>query len=56
VLYATKVGNTISNLTRGYSGTSALTWPAGTAISRRFTSYDHDTFIDRITNVDGGTL
>ena len=58
VLYATKVGTTISNLTRGWSGTSALTWPTGTAISRRFTSYDHDTFKDNIENgtYDGGTL
>lgn len=56
VLYAAKVGTTISSLTRGYSGTSAQTWPGGTPISRRFTSYDHDTFIDRITNIDGGSL
>lgn len=56
VLYTVKVGNTISSLTRAYSGTSAQTWPVGTAISRRFTSYDHSAFIDRITNIDGGTL
>ena len=58
VLYATKVGNTISDLTRAFSGTSAQTWPIGTAISRRFTSYDHDTFIDNINTgaFDGGEL
>ena len=58
VLYATKVGTTISNLTRGWSGTSALTWPTGTAISRRFTSYDHDAFRQNLEtkDIDGGTL
>ena len=58
VLYATKVGTTISNVTRGYSGTVAQAWVAGTAISRRFTSYDHDTFIDNINTgaFDGGEV
>ena len=58
VLYATKVGTTISDVTRGYSGTVAQAWVAGTAISRRFTSYDHDTFIDNINTgaFDGGEI
>ena len=58
VLYATKVGTTISNVTRGYSGTTAQSWIAGTAISRRFTSYDHDTFISNINTgaFDGGEV
>ena len=58
VLYATKVGTTISGLTRAYSGTSAQTWPIGTAVSRRYTSYDHDAFRQNFENkdIDGGTL
>lgn len=58
VLYATKVGTTISGVTRGYSGTVAQAWIAGTAISRRFTSYDHDTFINNINTgaFDGGAI
>ncbi len=58
VLYATKVGTTISDVTRGYSGTVAQAWVAGTAISRRFTSYDHDAFINNIDTgaFDGGEI
>ncbi len=58
VLYATKVGTTISDLTRGFSGTTAQTWPIGTAVSRRYTSYDHDAFRQNLENkdIDGGTL
>ena len=58
VLYTVKVGNTISSLTRAFSGTTAQTWPTGTAISRRYTSYDHDAFRENIANkdIDGGTL
>ncbi|MFA7087507.1 MAG: hypothetical protein WC145_12640 [Aliarcobacter sp.] len=58
VLYTTKTGTTISGLTRGFSGTTAQTWPIGTAVSRRYTSYDHDAFRQNLENkdIDGGTL
>lgn len=58
VLYTSKIGLTISGITRAFSGTTALTWPAGTAISRRYTSYDHDAFRQNLEtkDIDGGTL
>ena len=58
VLYTANTGTTISGLTRGFSGTSAATWATGTAISRRYTSHDHDAFRDNINTgaFDGGAI
>ena len=57
VLYTVKAGTTISGITRAFSGTSAQTWPIGTAVSRRYTSYDHDAFRQNLEtkDIDGGT-
>ena len=52
VLYNATSGNVVSGLIRGQSGTTASIWAAGTTIARYFTSYDHDTFIDNITDLD----
>lgn len=48
ILYESKNGNTLENVTRGFQGTSKA-WSAGTSIARYFTAYDHDTFINNIT-------
>ena len=58
VKFTGKTATTITGCTRGFSGTTAKAWPAGTPISRRLTSYDHDTFIDNINTgaFDGGTI
>ena len=58
VLYTGNTGTQITGVTRAQSGTAAQVWPTGTAISRRFTSYDHDTFIDNIDTgaFDGGAI
>ena len=39
ILYATKTGNVLSGITRGFQGT-AKTWETGSQISRNFTEYD----------------
>ena len=58
VLYTGNTGTTITGCTRGYSGTSAATWSIGTAISRRYTSHDHDAFRLNFSTwpFDGGTI
>ena len=53
VVFTSRVGTTISGLTRGSSGTVAQTWPTGTAISRRFTSDDYEAFRLNIAGADG---
>ena len=58
VLYTGNTGTQITGVTRAFSGTTAQTWPLGTAISRRYTSYDHDAFRLNLEtkDIDGGTL
>ena len=52
VKYTTVTGNVLSGLIRGASGTTASAWVEGTIVARDFTSYDHDTFIDNINDLD----
>ena len=52
VSYTTITGNVVSGLIRGASGTTASVWTAGTVVARDFTSYDHDTFIDNINDLN----
>ena len=42
ILYATRTGNTLSGITRGFQGT-AQAWGIGTPVARMFTAYDYDT-------------
>ena len=58
ILYTTLTAGQIGGITRDYVGTGARSWVAGDPISRRYTSYDHDSFIDNITTgaFDGGAL
>lgn len=39
ILYASKEGNTLSGITRGFQGTAKV-WSAGTPVARLFTEYD----------------
>lgn len=41
ILYESKEGNILSNVTRAFQGT-ARSWPAGSPIARNFTAYDYD--------------
>ena len=52
ILYATRVGNTLSGITRGFQGT-AQAWNAGTPIARMFTAYDYDTLRNHMTTANG---
>ena len=52
VSYTTITGNVVSGLVRGQSGTVASVWTEGTVVARDFTSYDHDTFIGNINDLD----
>lgn len=56
VIYTTITGNVVSGLIRGASGTTASVWTAGTVVARDFTSYDHDTFIDNINDLNSNKL
>lgn len=59
VKYGSISGNVVSGLIRGQSGTVASVWGSGTIVARDFTSYDHDTFMDNINDlqmqIDGKT-
>ena len=52
VKYTSISGNVISGLIRGFSGTTASAWDADTPVSREYTSYDHDTFIGNIDDLN----
>ena len=56
VSYTTITGNVVSGLIRGASGTTASPWTSGTVVARDFTSYDHDTFIDNINDLNTNKL
>lgn len=56
VSYTTITGNVVSGLIRGSSGTTASPWTSGTVVARDFTSYDHDTFIDNINDLNSNKL
>ncbi len=42
IQYGAKTGNTLSSVTRGWNGTTAQAWAAGTQIARMWTGYDWD--------------
>ena len=52
VQYAAVTDNVLSGCVRGVSGTTAQSWPSGTVVGRNVTSYDHDTFMENITELD----
>lgn len=52
ISYTTITGNVLSGIVRGISGTTASVWPVGTIVARDFTSYDHDTFIGNINDLN----
>ena len=56
VQYTTITGNVVSGLIRGASGTTASVWAEGAPVSRDFTSYDHDTFISNINDLESRKL
>ena len=56
VSYTTITGNVVSGLIRGISGTTASVWTTGTVVARDYTSYDHDTFIDNIEELNNTKL
>lgn len=56
VLYRTKSGNTISNITRGMGNTTAKPWAVGTEVARNYTSFDHDRFIENINELESSKL
>jgi|GEM_PF-6772529 len=43
VRYGGKDGNFLTAVERGFNGTTAQSWAAGTDITRAFSAYDHDT-------------
>lgn len=51
VLYAAKNGNTLTGCVRGYYGTTAKAWAALSSVYRGFTAYDHDAFMQNITDL-----
>lgn len=52
VQYAAVTDNVLSGCVRGVSGTTAQSWPSGTVVGRNVTSYDHNTFMENITELD----
>ena len=52
VLYNGIAGNAVTGMVRGINGTTASSWPEDTVVARNFTSYDHDTIIGNITDLD----
>lgn len=52
VSYTSISGNVVSGLVRGLGGTTASAWASNTAVARNITSYDHDTFLGNISDLD----
>ena len=52
VRYTGISGNTLTGVTRGFGGTTAKAWPAGTIAARNFTAYDHEALMANITDLD----
>jgi len=52
ILYETKNGNELSDVTRGFQGT-AKAWDDGTPVARLFTAYDYDTLRNNISDLAG---
>ena len=52
VSYTNITGNVVSGLVRGLGGTTASAWQSNTAVARNITSYDHDTFLGNINDLD----
>lgn len=44
ILYSAVSGNSLTGVTRGFSGTTAKTWSAGAKVARYLTSYDVEAF------------
>jgi hypothetical protein len=55
IKYGMKVGNILSNITRGFQGT-AKAWASGTIVVRTFTEYDYDALKTNIVTVDTKTI
>jgi hypothetical protein len=53
VMYATKVGNVISGLTRDLDGSGAQPWGINTVVRRGFCNYDWQAAIDKIGTGNG---
>ena len=51
VQYMAISGNTLTGVTRGFDGTTAQAWPSQTAVTRFYTNYDHQSFIDNINDL-----
>lgn len=51
ILYGSKNGTTLSDVTRGFQGI-AKAWDKGIAIARMFTAYDYEALIENIESVD----
>lgn len=54
VRYSGKTLNTLTGITRGFTG-AAKAWESGQSIARIFTQYDHDSSVNNIQTLEGGT-
>jgi hypothetical protein len=52
VSYTAINGNVVSGLVRALGGTTASVWASGTDVARNYTSFDHDRFIENITDLE----
>lgn len=51
VSYTSISGNVVSGMVRGLGDTTRSAWAANTSVARNITSYDHDTFIHNINEL-----
>lgn len=51
ILYASKSGNVLSDVVRGFQGT-VKSWQSGARVARNFTAYDYDTLRENIEDLD----
>ncbi len=52
VLYTGIGTGKLTGCTRGFNGTTARSWAVNTKAYRGFTAYDHDTFVDNISDLN----
>lgn len=50
ILYTSKDGNNLTGVTRGFQS-SASVWNSGAIVARYYTAYDHNSFVDNITEL-----
>lgn len=56
ITYTAQNGNSLTGVLRGVNGTTAAAWGTDAVVYRAYSTYDHDTFIYNLNELDGNKL